>query len=529
MSERKRADVEGLSCNGNFFWTRQSAKVASPASSQQPGQGLRRRPMRVTMLLQGSWQNDARVIREADTLAQNGFEVCVIHRIEGEKKTERRGQVIYHGIPRSAGYGVRACFAVFRLHLQVMWRDLRRISQSLSADWIRACAEYTVLSLLGCVLVVLLPVLALILAAARIIARPLRSLWQLKGTDEESSRSLPRRLVMWVVSLCRRELAYLLQPLTHLDDFAYACGDAIMLTGPDVIHAHDLVTLSAGALVSERLGCRLIYDAHELETKKNYWSLNAWTRYWITRYEATLARSADRVVTVCDSIADYLAQAYDIKRPVVVMNSPKMDGTAVRMSETLRSTLKLSTGIPIVVYVGSVTINRGLEHCVKALTYLPDVHFATVGPRYSVIEQRLVEIADSLGVRNRLHFVDPVPTEQVVSFVRDADCSVMAIQNVCLSYYFCFPNKLLESVLAGLPVVVADLLEMRRFVEQYNVGVIMNEKDPMSIAHAIRMVLDNSSRYRPTPEKIQNITATYGWAVQQERMLQLYGDLTVSS
>jgi glycosyltransferase involved in cell wall biosynthesis len=105
----------------------------------------------------------------------------------------------------------------------------------------------------------------------------------------------------------------------------------------------------------------------------------------------------------------------------------------------------------------------------------------------------------------------------------------MAIQNVCLSYYFCFPNKLLESVLAGLPVVVADLLEMRRFVEQYNVGVIMNEKDPMSIAHAIRMVLDNSSRYRPTPEKIQNITATYGWAVQQERMLQLYGDLTVSS
>jgi len=66
-----------------------------------------------------------------------------------------------------------------------------------------------------------------------------------------------------------------------------------------------------------------------------------------------------------------------------------------------------------------------------------------------------------------------------------ADCSVIAIQNVCLSYYYCFPNKLFESVLAGLPVAVADLLELRRFVDQYGVGLVMDETDPKAIAGAI--------------------------------------------
>ena len=69
--------------------------------------------------------------------------------------------------------------------------------------------------------------------------------------------------------------------------------------------------------------------------------------------------------------------------------------------------------------------------------------------------------AEREGVADRLHFVDPLPSEDVVGFLEDADASVIPIQNVCLSYDFCFPNKLLESVFPGLPVAVANLVELR--------------------------------------------------------------------
>ena len=99
----------------------------------------------------------------------------------------------------------------------------------------------------------------------------------------------------------------------------------------------------------------------------------------------------------------------------------------------------------------------------------------------------------------------------------------MAIQNVCLSYYFCFPNKLLESVLAGVPVAVANLPELRAFVEGHGVGVVMDETDSQSIAGAIRTVLTDPGKYRPSLEKILEIQENYGWPRQAGRLLGLYG------
>ena len=72
-------------------------------------------------------------------------------------------------------------------------------------------------------------------------------------------------------------------------------------------------------------------------------------------------------------------------------------------------------------------------------------------------------------------------------FIKDADCSVIAVQNVCLSYYFALPNKLFESAIGGSPNRGRKLLvEIRRFVEENGVGVIMDETDPKDIARAIQ-------------------------------------------
>ena len=81
-------------------------------------------------------------------------------------------------------------------------------------------------------------------------------------------------------------------------------------------------------------------------------------------------------------------------------------------------------------------------------------------------------------VADRYHVVDPVSSREVVSFVRDADVSVVAIQNICLSYYYCMPNKLLESVMGGLPVVVSNLPELRQLVHVNGYGEIMDETCP---------------------------------------------------
>jgi glycosyltransferase involved in cell wall biosynthesis len=299
---------------------------------------------------------------------------------------------------------------------------------------------------------------------------------------------------------------------------------------PQIVHAHDLITVSCAFLVarSNKRTC-FLYDAHELESRANYWTLNRWTNYWVRRYEEVFVRIARRVITVCDSIADWLAREYKISRPVVVLNVPTVLGERSAASDvrrqTVRSKLGLPAAVPLAVYVGAVTIDRGLELCVRAVALVPGLHFAFLGPRYAETERSIVLLARKLGVQDRTHLIDPVASAEVPGFIRDADCSVIAVQNVCLSYYFALPNKLFESAIGGVPIAAGKLLEIRRFVEENGVGVIMDETDPKDIARAIQQILSNRAKYRPTPEKLKRIADRYGWPVQEQRLIELYAVL----
>lgn len=471
----------------------------------------------------------------------------ICRRLTDKAVIEQQNHVTYHCIPHTAAFHLPT---LLRLHFRVMLLGIRGAGRGDAAlGALSLLAEVLGLAGVGVLLVILIaPALALFMIA-RIVARQVRRALLLARTWAKGRVGRFKRVhdllgradafVQAMAAVVRQAVVlrpigtflrcrnYVTQPFSYLNDCALTCMALVLRLGPEVVHAHDLVTLSGAALAASSLSCRFIYDAHELERHTNYWFLNRWTKHWMTRYETVLSRQADAVITVCDSIAGWLAREYGIRRPLVVLNAPTGAPPAfssVEHEQCIRRKLALADSIPLVAYVGSITIDRGLERCVRSLAYLPNVHFAAVGPRYEVTEAEMKHAADEIGVLDRLHFVDPVPSDQVMTFVRGADCSVMAIQNVCLSYYFCFPNKLLESVLAGLPVAVADLPEMRAFVEKHRVGVVMDERNPRAIADAIRTLLENRARYRPSLAKIREIEEQYGWRRQAEKLLELYGN-----
>jgi glycosyltransferase involved in cell wall biosynthesis len=289
---------------------------------------------------------------------------------------------------------------------------------------------------------------------------------------------------------------------------------------PAVVHCHDLPTLPLGSRIADAAGARLIYDSHELEMHRNAVYAPAVYR-WRRWTEKRHIRRTDAVVTVSESIADHLRDDYGIPRPEIVLNAPDFDN-AVTPTRDLRRDLALPAGTPIAVYVGSVTVNRGLDVMVRALAHDPRLHFATVGPRRPQTEAHMRETAEELGVLDRLHFVDPLPPAEVVGYIRTATVSVLPIQNVCLSYYYCMPNKLLESAFAGVPVAVADLIEMRRFVATYRCGAVMDETDPASIARVLERIADDPSAFRMSAENRDAVAARFGWPKQAEDLRKLY-------
>jgi glycosyltransferase involved in cell wall biosynthesis len=425
------------------------------------------------MLCVNDWRFDTRVTREAEAVAADGHEVCVVFRADRAEEDAVRSGVRYRCVPRS-GVKPGEYPTLVRMHAEV------------------------------------LPVAQRIVAAmAAIPAAPIGA----------AMVALSRRF-----EGARRMVAYAAEPLVYLNEFALRCEDIVVAERPDVIHAHDLVTLSCGARAARRTGAALIYDAHELETGTNYWSLNTLTHASVRQYERLLIQEADGVITVSRGIADWLAAHYGIAQPTVVQNVPVTlaPGAAAHRGGALRSRLQLGSTTPLAVYVGAATVDRGLEQCVSALSHYQELHLALLGQRYPETERTLRAIASTTQVAERLHFVDPVPSADVSGFIADADCALVPIQNVCLSYELSLPNKLFESILAGLPVVASDLPEIRNVVATHGVGVVMNERDPADIARAVREVVGARDRFAPTGDKLAAVIAEHGWPVQRERLRALY-------
>ncbi|MEL6963990.1 MAG: glycosyltransferase, partial [Pseudomonadota bacterium] len=273
----------------------------------------------------------------------------------------------------------------------------------------------------------------------------------------------------------------------------------------------------------KRAKAKLVYDAHELETDRNL-PMVRFEKAYRSVAERLLIGQCDAVITVSDSIARYLAERYRIPTPIVVLNAPMTRADAA--CSDLRADLGLLPDQPLALYVGGLVPGRGIDQAIRTLVYLPDLQLAVLGPRQEATLKRTTELAEKLGVRQRLHIVDPVSPEGVGTYIASADVSLILLRNTCLNHMFCFPNKLLQSLLSGLPVVASRLVELERMVAMTGAGLIADETDPAAIGEAVRRILSEPERFRPTPTLIRSLELSHGWTTQKKNLVALYHALS---
>lgn len=448
------------------------------------------------MLTPNPWRTESRVIREANALSEAGFQVEVI--CEGNSRTlavETAGPVTFHCLPKlSFIEQISVLWHAHRVHAAVLARGLKRTTT-------RRKTFSFLTFYLGKILLTILaifPLLALQFA--------------LRGSPSRRNRV--------TVPIMR---ATGLEATLQMNQFSARARTLAKKLSPDIVHAHDLATLPAALVPAP--DWKVIYDAHELETQTSSLAREPFRRLWVELYEAILAPECDGIITVSQSIAEWLRDTYGVGAPTVIYNTPEFGDARPMAAGTLRQKLKLPVATPLAVYVGLVTFNRGIEQSVEMLAYEPKLHLALVGPRYKPVEDAAHAIAARIGALERLHMVNPVRSEDVTSFIVDADCSLVTGQNICLSYYLSFPNKLLESVFAGVPVIGARLKEIIRFMDEFPVGVIADETDPRALAAAVRSIIENRAKYTPSVQQRHQIIEQYGWQAQKHKLLVLYARL----
>lgn len=328
---------------------------------------------------------------------------------------------------------------------------------------------------------------------------------------------LGRRAVRWW-RLLRK---FPLQPL------GWAAALETVAEPADVWHGMWAGSLPAALRLRRRHGGVAIYDSRDVFMRSREFARLRWPRRpLLVRVERRWARAVDRVITVNDDCADILERSLGVVRPAVVMNCPERWDPPTPRSDLIRA----ATGIPVttavVLYQGRLMKDRGIESSIEAVRSIPDAALVLLG--FGSSRDRYAAMADSPPDAGRLFVLPPVPPEGLLPWTASADVSVMAIPPTSLNHRIATPQKLFESLAAGVPVVASDLPGMARVVRTSGAGVLCDPASPASIAGAIESIL----RASPADREGRRAAALgaaherYNWETQVGTLFEVYASLT---
>jgi glycosyltransferase involved in cell wall biosynthesis len=326
----------------------------------------------------------------------------------------------------------------------------------------------------------------------------------------------------------------------RLHDWEMAFGVELDRISADIVHVHDIYLLGIACRYKARQLARgrtvyVIYDAHEYMagTVPAPGSGNE----VLIALEKEYAPLVDRYITVSPMIRRWLIRDLHLSPEAitVTMNAPALSESNAKAttSQSVRDAVGLGPDVPLVIYSGGISEERGVGDLVDAIARLQGVHCVLVAPPHNKFAREQLERAVELNIADRLHLADFVAPEAVSDYLSSATLAVHPLRRYKLdadgsmqlvaNHDAALPNKLFEYLHARLPVVLSDCAAMTSFLDEHPVGRRFIAGNPDSLAEAISSVLESPGPYRAAIT--DDLIAKYSWNAQTSALRELYAGL----
>lgn len=279
----------------------------------------------------------------------------------------------------------------------------------------------------------------------------------------------------------------------------------------DLIDAHYFYPDGvAAALVAKALGKPLLITGRGTD-------LSVIPRY--PKARARILQAADQAaasIGVCADLMNSLAAlGADPSKLNVLRNG--VDAERFRPEDPLaaRQHLGLPAGVPLWVAVGYLVPHKGQDIAIRALAQLPEQHLALVGSGPEDANWR--QLAQSLGVAERVHFIGPVANTELRWWFSAADASVLCSEREG------WANVLLESMACGTPVLASRVGGSPEVVAAPEAGLLLAERSPAALIQAwtaLKAAAPARSLTRAYAERFSWAATTQGQLALFDRVLQ---------
>mgnify|MGYP001239212410 CR=1 FL=1 len=284
----------------------------------------------------------------------------------------------------------------------------------------------------------------------------------------------------------------------------------------DLIFANDLDTLPAAFLAAKIRRKKIIYDTHEYFTETPELVHRPKVQAIWQKIENFIFPKLQVIFTVNDSIAELYKKKYK-KNLQVVRNIPP---TYIPYRLKTRKELDLPENKHILILQGTgINKDRGAEEVLTAMQYLQNCILLIIGS--GDVLPALQKMTKELKLENKVIFKTKMPFEELRQYTCNSDLGLAVDKDTNLNYHFSLPNKLFDYIHAGIPVLASDLPELKKIINDYDIGYFLQNHDPKNIAATIEYIFENAERYKTVKSNTEKAREKLCWENEEKNLLQI--------
>ena len=226
------------------------------------------------------------------------------------------------------------------------------------------------------------------------------------------------------------------------------------------------------------------------------------------------------VVAVNRSVASLYEQEYNL--PVTVIRNVPFRNEGGTSAE--KSKYGIGPDQKVILYQGAVNVDRGLEEAIQAMKFLRSDAKLVIAGIGDVFED-IKKFALDQKVSGKVVFLGQLPFEELYPVTLMASLRLSIEKDVSLNYHYALPNKFMDYIQAGVPVLISPFPEMKAVVDKYFIGETIESHDPAYLASKIDAMLMNTDRLELYRQNLARAAEDLCWENEERSLVGLLENL----
>jgi len=135
---------------------------------------------------------------------------------------------------------------------------------------------------------------------------------------------------------------------------------------------------------------------------------------------------------------------------------------------------------------------------------------------------QLKEQVQKENLQEKVLFFGKRPYNELMNFTAHADIGISLDKDTNVNYRFSLPNKIFDYIHSNTPLLVSDLTEVKKIVEGYNVGIVVPNHKPETIANAIKKMLGDRELYHTYKNNTKIASKDLTWTNECKVLKEIY-------